>query len=199
MKAIILATRNPGKVREVRKILGVLAPGVRLVPLSAFPRAKEVKESGSTLEVNAARKARYAAEISGMPALAEDSGLFVNALRGRPGVRSSRYSGRGDKANNEKLLWELRNVPAARRGAAYKCVAALATPKGKVFFSRGECKGRIAFEEKGRSGFGYDPLFIPRGFGKTFAQLGRKVKDGMSHRARALERMVPFIRKIRAA
>lgn len=191
-----MATRNQGKVREVKRIFRKLLPAARFVSLAGFPKAREVRETGNTLEENAGKKARYAAGVSGLPALAEDSGIFVDALGGRPGVKSSRYSSKGDAANNKKMLHELRGVPAGKRGAAYKCVAALAVPGGRVFFARGECRGKIGFVEKGKNGFGYDPLFIPAGFAKTFAELGPRVKDGMSHRKRALKRILPAVKRL---
>ncbi len=195
MKEIVLATRNKAKAREVKKILGKLLPGMKFVSLARF-RPEPVEETGRTLEENAAKKAIRAAKLAGLPALAEDSGLFVEALGGRPGVKSSRYAGRGDAANRNKLLKEMAGVPAARRVAVFRCVSAFATPGGRLFFSRGECRGRIAFVERGKTGFGYDPLFIPAGFKKTFAELGPTVKDKISHRARALEGIAPVIRRV---
>lgn len=195
-RELVIATRNEGKKREIRRILGKGLRGVSLLSLNDFPRAPEVKETESTLEGNAALKAKSAAKFTGKPALADDSGLFVSALGGRPGVKSARYAGPAQDfaANRKKLLREMNGKKA--RGAAFRAAMALATPDGKVVFSRGIVRGRIIREERGRHGFGYDPVFVPCGYGRTFAELGPKVKNRISHRALALKRIAPAIRRL---
>jgi len=202
MTTLLLATRNPHKLREMRRYLRGLP--VRIVTLAAYPTLPAVREDGATFEANAIKKAVIPSRRVAALVIAEDSGLVVRALGGAPGVRSARFSRarRGahrDAANNAKLLRLLRAVPTPRRQAAFVCVVAVAS-RGRVLgVVRGECRGTIAATPSGRTGFGYDPLFVPRGFHRTFAELGPRVKDRLSHRARALRTARPLIaRSLRA-
>ena len=200
-----MATRSEHKLRELRDLLRLSRAD--LVSLDDLGVPGEPVEDGLTFETNALIKARFAARATGLPALADDSGLEVDALDGRPGVRTRRYAGpeATDADNNAKLLRELDGVLAGRRGARYVCVLALALPDPgspgglRVVTRRGTSRGRIAFELRGDAGFGYDPLFEPareRPGGRTFGQYGRAEKDAISHRGRAARRMAPVIRSL---
>jgi XTP/dITP diphosphohydrolase len=200
---IVVATRSPHKLRELRELL---APErATLVTLDALGVEGEPTEDGSTFEANARMKARWAAAATRLPSLADDSGLEVDALGGRPGVRTRRYAGSTatDEENNAKLLAELSGVPAERRGARYVCVLALALPdetgpRGAVpvFVRRGTTRGRIATAPRGSSGFGYDPIFEPRSEppgGRTLGQWTAEAKHRISHRGRAARRMTRLL------
>ena len=190
--ALVMATRNPGKIRELAALLA--DSGVRLLSLADFPRLPEIPEEGATFAENAATKAMAVARLTGHPALADDSGLSVDALGGAPGVFSARYAQDRtsprpptDADNWGKLLDELKNVPWNERGARFVCELALAWPDGRrLLRARGECAGVIAFEPQGETGFGYDPVFWVPEYGATMAQLGPEIKNKISHRARAL-------------
>ncbi len=186
MAVLVVGTKNAHKLREIRAILGDL--GLELRGLDAYPHASRVVEDGETFEANAAKKALSWARELDAAVLADDSGLEVDALGGRPGVYSSRYGGEegNDARNNAKLLEELRGVPGARRTARYRCVIALATPGGVEFTCSGSCEGRILEAPRGTNGFGYDPLFLLPEHGKTFGELPDDLKNRISHRARAL-------------
>jgi XTP/dITP diphosphohydrolase len=183
---VVLATTNPGKQRELAALLAPL--GVELRLASEFGIAS-APESGSTFEANAEQKARYVAERSGLPALADDSGLEVDALGGRPGVYSARYAGLGasDAENNALLLAELTGVPPQARGGRYRCVLALLwrADDAAPLFGRGAWEGRIATAPAGSGGFGYDPLFVPEGYSQTVGELAPELKQALSHRAHA--------------
>lgn len=178
---LYVATGNAHKLSEIEAILGVTARGLRDVP-----DAPEVVEDGDTFEENAVKKAAALAAHTGGWALADDSGLEVDALDGAPGVRSARFAGRhgDDAANNALLLEKLRGTD--HRAARFVCVIALCGPGGGAHTFRGECRGRIAQAPRGTEGFGYDPLFVPDGYAKTFGELGEAVKHRLSHRSRAL-------------
>lgn len=182
---LLIATRNAHKLAEVAAILRI--PGTQLADLSAFPNAPDVEEDGLTFRENAIKKARTAALASGMWTLADDSGLEVIALGGRPGVRSARYAGEpvNYAANNAKLLREMNGVTDRR--ARFCCAVALCSPEGFAETAVGYCCGTIGFEERGVNGFGYDPLFIPDGFSSTFAEMPSECKNRISHRGRALQ------------
>jgi XTP/dITP diphosphohydrolase len=195
---IVVATRSSHKLRELRDLLKLRAP--RLVSLDELGVEGEPVEDGLTFETNARIKARFAARATGLPALADDSGLEVDALGGGPGVRTRRYAGPNatDADNNAKLLRELSGLPIADRGARYVCVLALALPDPAApgglhqIVRRGTSRGRIALEPRGRGGFGYDPLFVPareRPGGRTFGQYAAGEKDAISHRGRAARRI----------
>lgn len=198
MIEIVLATKNEGKVREFSEIMRGLP--INLLSLKDFSDFTEIIEDGRTFEENALKKARALAGFSKDVAIADDSGLAVDVLSGAPGVFSARYAGPGstDQENNLKLLRELEGVPMERRGAAFKCAIAIVTPDGAERVVTGECRGRIGFEIKGSEGFGYDPLFIPDGFEKTFAELGMETKNRISHRFKAIEAMKEVMKKVYA-
>ncbi len=180
---VVLATSNPGKVKELARAF----PEWDLHGLSAHPGVTLPPESGATFEENAALKAVAAAAATGLPALADDSGLCVDALAGAPGIHSARFAGDGgDAANRAKLLAALREVPPAARTARFVCVLALATPAGRVQRVRGECAGTLLDAERGTGGFGYDPLFVPEGQARTFAEMTVEEKEPLSHRGRAI-------------
>ncbi len=188
---LVMASRSAGKIRELRHILADLK--LRLLGLDDFPGLPEIPEEGASFAANAETKAREVLRLTGFPALADDSGLEVAALGGRPGVHSARYAQDrtqparpGDADNWGKLLEELREIPWEQRQARFVCEIALALPDGRLFRTRGECPGRIALTPQGSQGFGYDPVFWVDEFGATMAQLGPEVKDRISHRARAL-------------
>jgi len=188
-RLMVLATRNRGKVREIEALLADL--DIEVFSLEAFPQMPEVIEDGKTFDENAAKKARAVAEATGKMALADDSGLEVDALNGAPGVLSARYSGDGatDAANNAKLLEELRGVPDDRRGCRFRCVMVLYHPSGRCLRTEGTCEGKIAPSPRGGYGFGYDPVFLLPDLGLTMAQLPPERKNRLSHRAMALEEM----------
>ncbi|MHB9075619.1 MAG: XTP/dITP diphosphatase [Desulfobaccales bacterium] len=188
---LVMATRNPGKVRELQELLK--DTGVKLLSLADFPEIPEIPEDGATFEENAATKAQAVARLTGFPALADDSGLAVDALSGAPGVFSARYAqdltaphAPGDADNWRKLLEEMRNVPLDKRSARFVCEIALALPDGRLFRAHGECEGAIALAPQGDHGFGYDPVFWVPEHEATMAQLGPAVKNQISHRAKAL-------------
>ena len=189
---LILASRNRKKSEEIRALL---APhDVEVVSVADFPDVPDVVEDGSTFAENAAKKAREVAVGTGHWALAEDSGLVVDALGGAPGVYSARYAGEpsDDLQNNAKLIAELTGVPPERRTAHYVCHVALADPAGEIRLSaEATCRGRIVDEPRGSHGFGYDPHFLIPEYHRTFGELGPTVKRCISHRARAFERAIP--------
>lgn len=182
---LVLATNNEHKLEELAAMLGDLP--VRVVGLREFPGAPQVDETGTTFAENAILKARAAAEHTGQWAMADDSGLEVDALDGQPGVYSARFTGPDatDRDNNEKLLRLLEHVPDERRTARFRCALALVSPAGEIFVDEGTCEGVIARAPRGAGGFGYDPLFVVPELGRTFAELPPSVKDRISHRARA--------------
>jgi len=186
---VVIATRNSGKLREIRAILSPL--GLKILSLRDFPEVPEIIEDGQTFEENAVKKAAVVSRQTGRMAVADDSGLAVDALQGRPGVFSSRYAGEKatDAQRYQKLLKEMAGTPQGKRGAAFICAMAVASPKGKVEMVKGECRGEIAFAPKGSHGFGYDPVFYLPERGKTMAELEPDVKNRISHRAQALEKL----------
>lgn len=191
---LVLATKNPGKVIEFRRILEEFgAENLLVVGLDEFPEIGDVEEIGKTFEENSLLKARTICKITGLPALADDSGICVDALNGAPGIYSARYSGEGDAANNAKLLKELADVPDEKRSAYFVCVAAFVRPDGFERVEEGRFYGKILHEVKGTGGFGYDPLFQPEGLNRSSAQLSAKEKDAISHRGIALRAIAPFI------
>ena len=209
MVPVVIATRNRHKFRELTALLAL--PGLHWLSLDDVPGAPSVKETGRTFDANAIRKACAIAKATGMLALADDSGLEVDALDGAPGIRSARFAGRhGDhRANNDKLLRLLHGFPLTGRGARYRCSLALARPGvGKrrsgvgpsrlIALARGTWRGRIALQPKGRGGFGYDPIFLVPRFGKTVGELPVAVKQRLSHRAIAARRMRHALRRVAA-
>lgn len=194
-KEILLATNNEHKVAEIKKLLNI--KGLRLLSLSDFPEKFSVKEDGITFKQNALKKALSAAKKFKMPCLSDDSGLCVRALSGKPGVKSARFVRPPVTAQRlcEKLLLKMKNVPAGKRGAKFVCCVALAYPSGKAVTVEGDCQGSIGFAMKGARGFGYDPVFIPKGMDKTFAQISGKQKNLLSHRGKAFGKIKKEILK----
>ncbi len=197
MSKLVIATRNEHKAREIAAILRD-AP-VELATLLEFPAAPEVEETGDTLEANALLKARAAVELTGLAAAADDTGLFVDALKGRPGIRAARYAGpdASYEANNEKMLGELAGVPAAERTARFECAVALAVPGKAPLFFKGLLPGRIIEGPRGENGFGYDPIFQPDDMEGTMAELSPQAKNAISHRCIAFRRLADFLKAAR--
>jgi len=183
---LVLATLNAAKARELESLLGAVPFDV--VPLAAFPEARLPPEEVGSYAANALAKARAAARLAGALALADDSGLEVDALAGAPGVASARYGGPGlsDAGRCARLLEALRGVPAERRTARFRCVIALADPAGRERVVEATVEGRLTLARRGTGGFGYDPIFLYPPLGQTFAELAQKVKNRVSHRARAV-------------
>ncbi len=194
MLKIVIATRNSGKIAEIQSIINNsdLKNKIEIETLASYPGMPEVIEDGKTFADNASKKARTVAKFTGHIAVADDSGLEVDALGGAPGVYSARFAGEGatDADNIKKLMGLLRDTPSEKRGARFVCVIAISTPAGgDVSLAEGECRGFIAAEERGTTGFGYDPVFVVPEYGKTFAELGSDIKNKISHRAVALGRL----------
>lgn len=198
---LLLATRNAGKLAELRRLLETAVPGVQVVGLADVDDYPEAPETGATFADNALLKAREAARYTGLPAVADDSGLAVDALGGMPGVLSARWSGRhgDDDANTELLLRQIADVPDERRGAAFVCAAALVTPDGSEHVLEREWRGRVIREKRGTNGFGYDPVFVPEGLAVTSAELAPQEKDARSHRGQAFAALVPVIADVLGA
>lgn len=182
---LVLASKNPGKLRELQAILGAM--DVEVVLESQLGLDLKVEETGETFEENALLKARAVMEAAQLPAIADDSGLVVDALHGAPGVYSARYGGlSSDAARTALLLQNLEGVAEEARTARFVSVVACCFPDGRVVSARGECEGRITFEPRGQDGFGYDPVFLYPPLGRTFAELSAAEKNEISHRGRAL-------------
>jgi XTP/dITP diphosphohydrolase len=192
---LVLATANPGKLAELARILADDHADVALASRTEFPEAPEVAETGATFAENALLKARAVAEFTGLPAVADDSGLCVDALNGMPGVLSARWSGRhgDDEANLRLVLAQVADVPDERRGARFVCAAALVLPGGAEHVVEGAVIGRLIREPRGKNGFGYDPIFVPDGYHITTAEMAPADKDKISHRGRALRGLAPII------
>jgi len=214
-KRLVFATMNKGKLRELRSILQDMP--LEILSAGDVDGFSSVEETGETFEANAELKARAAAEIAGLPVLADDSGLEVDALDGKPGVRSARYGGEStdDSKNTILLLKNLKTVPWSKRTARFRCVVAFTDPDPKgfspqnpskevitflknpdhVYFAKGKCEGYILEKPKGHSGFGYDPVFYSPDHGKTFAELASSQKNKISHRAAAMKKMIKFLKE----
>lgn len=192
---VVLATRNAHKVPEIRRILADSGAAVDLVSLAEFPDVGDVVETGLTFAENALLKAHAAATATGLPALADDSGLAVDAMNGMPGIFSGRWVGRhgDDDANLELLLGQLGDVPDEHRGGAFVCVAALVVPGGEELVEEGVVPGRIIRERRGSNGFGYDPIFVPDGDTRTTAEMSAAEKNAMSHRGVAFRALAKRI------
>ncbi len=197
---VVLASRNKKKSGEIRDLL---APyGIPLLSVAEFPEAQDVVEDGNSFRENAEKKASQTAREVGHWAIGEDSGLQVDFLKGAPGIYSARFSGEGatDEANNAKLIAELVGVPEEQRGAQYVCHVAVANPGGVIQLNvEATCRGRITQSPRGTNGFGYDPYFELREYHKTFGELDAIVKQHLSHRARAFERLIPRLLKVLSA
>ncbi|MGC7099139.1 RdgB/HAM1 family non-canonical purine NTP pyrophosphatase [Amycolatopsis lurida] len=197
MTKLLVASRNVKKLGELRRILDAEGlGGIEVVGLDDVPEFPEAPETGATFEENALAKARDAAAATGLPSVADDSGLAVDALNGMPGVLSARWSGGhgDDQANLDLVLAQLSDTPDERRGAAFVCTAALVVPGGEEIVVRGEWRGTLLREERGTNGFGYDPIFVPEGGSRTSAELEPSEKDAQSHRGRALRALLPHLR-----
>ena len=192
---LLLATRNPGKLAELQRLLESAVPGVAVVGLRDVPEYPEAPETGATFAENALLKAREAVRYTGLPAVADDSGLTVDALNGMPGVLSARWSGRhgDDAANTALLLGQLADVPDERRGGAFVCAAAIVTPDGAERVLERSWRGQVVREPRGANGFGYDPVFLPDGLEHTAAELTAAEKDARSHRGQAFAALVPLV------
>jgi len=193
--SLILATRNTKKLAELRRILEASSVDVSVTDLSEYPDMPEVAETGATFTENALLKARAVVAHTGRPAVAEDSGLCIDALNGMPGVLSARWAGQhgDDEANLRLVLGQLADVPADRRAAHFACVAALLLPSGRGDITEGTVSGRITDAPRGTNGFGYDPIFVPVGSELTTAEMNPEAKDAISHRGRALRALAPVI------
>ena len=193
---IILATQNQGKIRELQELL--VDEGIEVLSLLDIPDWEDVEENGVTFAENAALKARAAVRRTGLIALADDSGLEVDALDGAPGVYSARYAGepKEDERNNDKLLHLLETIPKDKRTARFRCVLVMATPFGKEYLTEGAVEGRILTQRRGSDGFGYDPVFYLPEFARTMAELTLTEKNTSSHRAQAFRKVIPILRKL---
>jgi XTP/dITP diphosphohydrolase len=196
MKELLVATGNRGKFMEIKELLQDTV--AKLYTLEDFPEIPPVEEDGATFAENAVKKAQNAAQATGKPVIADDSGLEVGALGGRPGVYSARFAGEGagDAENNAKLLREMADIPDGEGAAAFHCVVALCFPDGSCRTFSGELKGIILKEPKGAGGFGYDPLFLVPEYGRTLAELPMKVKNVISHRGKALVGLKEHLRSL---
>ena len=195
---LLLATRNPGKLAELQRLLESAVPGVAVVGLRDVPEYPEAPETGATFAENALLKAREAVRYTRLPAVADDSGLTVDALNGMPGVLSARWSGRhgDDAANTALLLGQLADVPDERRGGAFVCAAAIVTPDGAERVLERSWRGQVVREPRGTNGFGYDPVFLPDGLERTAAELTAAEKDARSHRGQAFAALVPLVAEL---
>jgi XTP/dITP diphosphohydrolase len=198
---LLIASTNSGKVREFREMLGAIS-GIRFTDLSSHPSLPPVEETGRTFRANACLKASEYATALGLWALADDSGLVVDHLGGKPGIHSARWAemsnaGRGDSANNALLIRQLADVPDIHRSARFICVLALSDPQGRIILTtQGSIEGSILREPRGGGGFGYDPLFLVNGLGQTTGELPAAQKHEISHRGQALRRLVSLIQRI---
>jgi XTP/dITP diphosphohydrolase len=193
---LVLATRNQGKITEFRRILDALAPGeIELIGVDQFPELIDVEETGFTFEENSLLKARYTSQATGLPAIADDSGLCVDALNGDPGIFSARWAGEhgNDQANVEKVLAQLKDVPDDMRSAHFMCVASLVLPDGREQVAEGRFEGHILHAPIGENGFGYDPIFQPVGMTISSAQMSAEEKDELSHRGKSLRALAPHV------
>jgi len=193
MLEILIATNNLGKVKEIKDILD--GRQIKILTIKDFPHLPKIEEDGKTYQENAFKKARKISEYTGKICLADDSGLEIDYLKGKPGIYSSRW-GNSDEERINKVLKLLENVSINKRNAKFVCVTVLVFPDGKTYMVKEECKGVIGFQPKGEHGFGYDPIFLVPEYEKTFAELGGKIKNQISHRGKAMRRMINIINKI---
>ena len=195
---MILASKNAHKLVELRRILEQVGLDIDLVGISEFPDLPDVDETGTSFAANALLKARAISAFTGLPAIADDSGICVDALNGMPGIYSARWAGThgDDEANLNLLIAQLDHVPAKRRGAAFHCAAAIVTPEGDERVVEGTLDGVLITERRGTNGFGYDPIFMPLGHQVTTAEMSDAQKDAISHRGRALQALAPVIEQL---
>ncbi len=193
-KKLLLATGNQGKVRELKDMLSSLE--LEIISMQDYPELPEVEETGRTFKENAVLKAETVSSLTGVMVMADDSGLEVEYLEGRPGVYSARYAGEGatDEENNALLLEQMKGVPPQERGARFVCVIALSFTDGETITVEGECRGYLATEPRGEGGFGYDPIFVCAEEGKTFGEMDNETKSRVSHRGKALQRVRELLR-----
>jgi XTP/dITP diphosphohydrolase len=194
MLEIIIATKNLGKVKEIKDILD--NSNIKILTKKDFPQLPKIDEDGKTFQENALKKACKISEYTGKVCLADDSGLEIDYLEGKPGIYSSRW-GNNDEERINKVLNLLENVPENKRNAKFVCVLVLAFPDGRKYMVKEECPGKISFIPRGKYGFGYDPIFLIPEYNQTFAELGDKIKNQISHRGKALRRMIKIINEIR--
>jgi XTP/dITP diphosphohydrolase len=194
---IVLATRNKKKVEEIKRVIRDMP--ITILTIDDFPGCPEVEEEGDTFQENAVKKAIAVAHYTGKPSLADDSGLEVYMLNNAPGILSSRYSGENadDSKNIEKLLHEMRSIIDEKRNARFVCCLALAFPDGRLEIFAGQAEGKIGREQKGSYGFGYDPIFYPKGHDRTFAEMTADEKDSLSHRGKALREFQKYLKSKR--
>ncbi|OGD15434.1 non-canonical purine NTP pyrophosphatase, RdgB/HAM1 family [Candidatus Atribacteria bacterium RBG_19FT_COMBO_35_14] len=193
MLEILIATNNLGKVKEIKDILD--SPEIKILTMKDFPHLPKIVEDGKTYQENAFKKASKISEYSGKICLADDSGLEIDYLKGKPGLYSSRW-GSSDEERINKVLKLLENVLPNKRKAKFVCAAMLVFPDGKIYSVKEECKGSIEFKPKGEHGFGYDPIFLVPEYNKTFAELGYKIKNQISHRGKAMRKIVNIINEL---
>jgi XTP/dITP diphosphohydrolase len=189
---IVIASHNRKKIDEMRRILDQSGLEIEIVGTDQFPELADVEETGTTFSANAMLKAHYVSEATGLPAVADDSGLCVDALNGMPGILSARWAGQhgNDQANMELLLSQIAHVPEKRRGAAFVCAIAYCEPGGREFIVEGSMNGSLILSPRGTNGFGYDPIFVPMGRMETTAEMTSSDKDAISHRGHALKAFV---------
>jgi XTP/dITP diphosphohydrolase len=195
---VVMASRNEHKIDEMRRILDAAGLNLELVGIKEFPDLPDVDETGSTFAANALLKAREICAFTGLPAIADDSGLCVDALNGMPGIFSARWAGShgDDRANLDLLLAQIRHIGPERRTAAFHCAAAIALPNGDEQVVEGIMTGRVIDAPRGANGFGYDPIFIADGYQITTAQMDSADKDAISHRGRAIAALVPVVSQL---
>ena len=189
---IVIASHNQKKIEEMRRILEQAGLEIEILGTDQFPDLADVQETGSTFAANAMLKAHYVSGATGLPAVADDSGLCVDALNGMPGILSARWAGKhgDDRANLELLLRQIAHIPRKRRGASFVCAVAYCEPNGREFIVEGSMNGEIIDSPRGENGFGYDPIFVPMGHMVTSAELSSQEKDAISHRGHALKAFV---------
>jgi len=195
---LLVATMNAGKLAEYQRLLKRV-PGLELDSMASLSQAADVLEDRDTFYGNALKKATETAAVAGVPCLADDSGLEVDALDGRPGAYSARYAREGatDAQNNAKLLDELSGISDERRTARFRCVIVVVDGEGReLAVAEGTCEGRIGQEPRGTHGFGYDPVFVPDGYDEAMAELGPETKNEISHRAKAAQKLTPLLRSL---
>ncbi|NIA02507.1 MAG: XTP/dITP diphosphatase [Nitrospirae bacterium] len=194
---LVIASKNVHKIREFRSMLKPLSQ-LDVYSLLDFPSYTPLPETGTTFEENASAKATHAAKTLDKIVIADDSGIVILALDGKPGINSARYAGENatDKENREKLLKEMAHLKDSERAAYYECCIAVATPEGQTKVVRGLCEGEILLTERGNLGFGYDSLFIKYDYSKTFAEMNEETKNRISHRRKAIEKVLPYLESL---
>ena len=193
MLEILIASKNLDKVKEIKEMLK--NPNIKVLTIKDFPDLPQIEEDGKTFTENAIKKACKLSQYTGKICLADDSGLEIDYLKGKPGIYSSRW-GNCDEERIRKVLELLKDVPENKRSAVFICVLVLAFPNGRKYVVNGECKGRISVNPRGKWGFGYDPIFIVPEYDKTFAELGEEIKNRISHRGKALKKMSKIVDKL---